>query len=404
MRILLADKLSSTVSDQLEEVGCAVSLDPTLQGDALTEALRLHDPQVLVVRSTKIQAEHIQAAASLALIIRAGAGVNTIDLAAASGRGIYVANCPGKNAVAVAELTLGHLLNLDRRIADNVIALREGRWAKKEFSRARGLKGRTIAVLGTGQIGQEVIRRALAFGMTVRAWSRSLTAEQARAMGAVFAATPRQAARGAHALTVHVALNAETRGLVGPEVLEALAPGAYVINTSRGGIVDEAALVRALKTRGLRAGLDVFEEEPSSGSTFTSAIAAEPAVYGTHHIGASTDQASEAVGDEVVHIISHWIASGVVRNCVNLARSSAATHMLVVRHADRVGVLAEVLERLKEAGINVQEMENIIFQGGLAACARIRIGGRPTPATIQQISSSEYIFATSLLTLTPRGS
>lgn len=400
MRVLIADKLSSIVPDRLEAIGCAVTSDPALKDDDLLAALRLHDPQVLVVRSTKVHAGHIDAAPSLSLIIRGGAGVNTIDVAHASGRGIYVANCPGKNAVAVAELTMGMLINLDRRIADNVVALRDGVWAKKTFSKARGLKGRTLAILGLGQIGLEVAQRARAFGMHVRAWSRSLTPEQAAEAGVEFAASPRQAARGADALTVHVALTPQTRGLVGPEVLEALSPGAYVINTSRGGVVDEAALVRAIQTRGLRAGLDVFENEPGAADTvFSDDIAGVEGVYGTHHIGASTDQASEAVGAEIVRIVETWLADGEVVNCVNLAEQTAATHMLVVRHADRVGVLAGVLERLKEAGINVQEMENIIFQGGKAACARIQLGGLPDTATIQRIESNEDVFAAAVVVL-----
>src|SRR5436305_13758192 len=122
-------------------------------------------------------------AGMLKLIVRAGAGYNTIDVAAASRRGVYVSNCPGKNSVAVAELAFALILALDRRIADNVIQLREGKWNKKEFSRARGLLGRTLGLVGTGQIGQEVIARARAFGMRVVAWSRSLTEELATELG-----------------------------------------------------------------------------------------------------------------------------------------------------------------------------------------------------------------------------
>lgn len=400
MRVLIADKLSPIVPGRLEAAGFAVTVEPALKDEAFREALSLHNPQVVVVRSTKITAAHIDAAPALSLIIRGGAGVNTIDVAHAASRGIYVANCPGKNAVAVAELTMGLLINLDRRISDNVAALRQGVWAKKEFGKARGLKGRTLCILGLGQIGREVVTRARAFGMHVRVWSRSLTPEQAEALGVEYAASPRQAARGAHALTVHVALTSQTRGLVGPEVLEALAPGAYVINTARGGVVDEAALVHAIETRGLRAGLDVFEDEPSASDTaFTSAIGAQPGVYGTHHIGASTNQASEAVGEEIVRIVEIWQGTGEVLNCVNLADQTAASHMLVVRHADRVGVLAGVLEQLKEAGINVQEMENIIFQGGSAACARIQLGAVPNTETIQRIESSPDVFAAAVVVL-----
>lgn len=401
MRILIADRLASSVSPQLEACGCAVTTDASLKGAALTDALALHDPQILVVRSTKVHQEQILAAPSLSLIVRAGAGVNTIDVAFASGRGVYVANCPGKNAVAVAELTMGQLVNLDRRISDNVADLRAGVWAKKKYGVARGLKGRTLALLGCGQIGQEVIARAHAFGMRVRAWSRSLTRERAEEMGVDYAATPLDACRGADALTVHLAYSAETHHIVGAELLEALSPGAYVVNTARGGVVDEAALRHAIATRGLRAALDVFENEPGSGDSVFSdaAISGNASIYGTHHIGASTDQATEAVGDEVVRVAVTYQRTGNVLNCVNLARQSAATHLLVVRHADQVGVLAAVLDTLRQAEINVQEMENIIFHGGEAACARIQLHGAPAAETLAIIQDNPQVFAASIVNI-----
>lgn len=401
MRVLLADKLAAFVPEALESAGAAVTSDPSLKGDALEDALRQVDPEVLVVRSTKISARHLNAATSLSLIIRAGAGVNTIDVAGASARGVYVANCPGRNAQAVAELTFGHLINMDRRISDNVAALRAHRWQKKHFGKARGLHGRTLAVLGMGLIGQEVVSRAHAFGIHVQAWSRSLTPEKAAALGVTYAATPLDACRGAHMLSVHLAKTPATVGLVDRELLEALQPGAYVVNTSRGGIIDEDALQQVIATRGIRAGLDVFTNEPgSSDPSFDDhAIADNPSIYGTHHIGASTDQATESVGREVLRIVGCYRESGGVPNCVNLATESAATHMLVVRHEDCVGVLAGVLSDLREDHVNVQEMENIIFKGGGAACARIQLGSAPTPDTLARIRNNASIFAASLVSL-----
>lgn len=401
MRVLIADAVDPNVGPALQQLDCTVEIDSSLRDAALAEALQRCDPQVLVVRSTKVRAEHILAASSLALIIRAGAGVNTIDVAAAANRGVYVANCPGKNAVAVAELTIGQLINLDRRIADNVADLRAGVWAKKKYGAASGLKGRTLAVLGCGRIGQEVIARAKAFGMHVRAWSRSLRPEDAQALGVEYAATPLQACQGANALTVHLAYGPSTHHIIDATLLAALAPGAFVINTARGGIIDEAALCEAIATRGLRAGLDVFEQEPGSGDrAFTdTTISSNPAIYGTHHIGASTAQATEAVGDEVVRIVSHYQRCGTVLNCVNLSEQSAATHLLVVRHADQVGVLAGVLDALRAGNINVQEMENIIFQGGEAACARIQLHGEPNAETLDKIRMSAQIFAASVVTI-----
>jgi D-3-phosphoglycerate dehydrogenase len=400
MRVLLADKLAPLVSGRLQDLGAEVFVEPDLSGEALAKRLAVLDPAALVVRSTKVTASDLEAARSLSLVIRAGAGVNTIDLKAASERGVYVANCPGKNACAVAELTIGHLINLDRRIADNVASLRAREWNKKAFGAARGLRGRTLAVLGTGSIGREVIHRAQALGMRVRAWSRSLTAEQAEALGVERAHTPEHAVEGADAVTVHLALTPETRGRIGEGIFAAMKPGAYFINTSRGEVVDHAALVRGLQDKGLRAGLDVFAVEPSgSRGEFTDAIADHPNVYGTHHIGASTLEAEEAVGEEVVAIVAAHAAGRPIPNCVNLAAETEATHVLVVRHADRVGVLATVLDRLRDAGHNVQGMQNILFSGGEAACARIEIVGAPSAETLAGINAEPAVFsaATSLI-------
>jgi D-3-phosphoglycerate dehydrogenase len=257
-----------------------------------------------------------------------------------------------------------------------------------------------MALLGVGQIGREVIGRARSFGTHVRAWSRSLTPEIAASLGVQFAATPLDACRGADVLSLHLALTPETRGLVGRELLEALAPGAFVINTSRGGVMDQDALVQAIHTRGLRAGLDVFAEEPVGGDApFPFDIADEAGVYGTHHIGASTDQATLAVADEVVRIITTFQRRGTAPNCVNLSTASVASHVLIVRHADEVGVLAGILERLREDGVNVQEMDNIIFKGGGAASARIQVTGAPSPACLERIEHSSTVFAASLIPL-----
>lgn len=399
MRVLLVDKLAVTVVSRLEGAGCTVVEEQGVKGPELTARLAALDPDVLVVRSTKVLAEHLTAAPSLSLVIRAGAGVDNIEMDTANARGIYVANCPGKNAIAVAELAMGHLINLDRRITDNVTALRAHRWAKADFSKARGLYGRTLAVLGTGGIGRELIKRAQAFGMIVRGWDKALDPRTAAALGIQHCATAREACKGADALSVHLALTPETRGLIGAEHFEALRPGAYFINTSRGEVVDQDALLAAVRSRGLRAGLDVFAVEPAKDGPYTEPIADEPNVYGTHHIGASTDQASDAVADEVIRIIEVWLSSGRVENCVNLESSPPATHLLVIRHADRVGVLATVLGHLREAGCSVQNMENIVFKGAAAACARIQLDRAPSYAHLARIKESTDIFATSLVAL-----
>src|SRR5687767_10464286 len=245
MKVLLADKFEQSGLEGLRAAGCEVVYEPDLKDDALTEAIRRTGAEVLVVRSTKVTKPMLETG-HLSLVVRAGAGYNTIDVETASERGIYVSNCPGKNSIAVAELAFGLILALDRRIADNVITLRRGEWNKKEFSKARGLFGRTLGLVGVGKIGQEMIPRARAFGMPVVAWSRSLTPETAIGMGVEYKATPEDVARSADVVSVHVALNPDTRGFLGARFFGDMRSGAYFINTARGEVVDQGALIDAM--------------------------------------------------------------------------------------------------------------------------------------------------------------
>ncbi len=388
MKVLIADKFEKSGLDGLQALGCEISFQPDLKDDALVEAIRQTAPDVLVVRGTKVT-EPMLEAGPVKLVVRAGAGYNTIDVAAASKRGIYVSNCPGKNSIAVAELAFALILALDRRIADNVVALRKGEWNKKEFSKARGLYGRTLGLIGVGKIGQEMIPRARAFGMPVIAWSRSLTRERATEMGVDMMESPKDVAAAADVVSVHLALKPETRNLINAEFFDAMRTGAYFINTARGEVVDQQALVDAIRNRGIRAGLDVYALEPTSATAeFQDEIAKEAGLYGTHHIGASTDQAQEAIAAETVRIVSEFRRTGKVPNVVNLAQHTPATHRLVVRHLDRPGVLAGVLDAIKAEHINVQEMENIVFEGAAAAVARINLDNAPSQESLRQLQSS----------------
>ena len=391
MKVLIADKFEKSGLDGLKAAGCDVVYQPDLKDDTLTAAIRDTAADVLVVRSTTVTAPMLEAGA-LSLVVRAGAGYNTIDVATASKRGIYVSNCPGKNAIAVAELAFALLLALDRRIPDNVAELRAGAWNKKEYSKARGLYGRTLGLLGYGNIGQEVAKRAHAFGMPIVVWSRRFTKGGANVadepVPMTLAKSPEDVAERCDVLSVHLAMNADTKGLVSDAVLSRLRPGAYFVNTARAEVVDQAALERAVRERDLRVGLDVFANEPKDATgAFADAIVSLRNVYGTHHIGASTDQAQEAIAAETVRIVAGYKDTGKVPNVVNLAKKTPATHMLVVRHRDRPGVLAHVFDRLRSGAINVQETENVIFEGAHAAVARINLDGAPSDALLSEIRS-----------------
>ena len=398
MRVLVADKLPLVSLQRLERSGFEVIADPTLKDASLSEKMADVIPEILVVRSTRVEADHLAASSKLAMVIRAGAGVNTIDLATSSSRGIYVANCPGKNAIAVAELTLGLALCIDRKIADGVADLRNHTWNKKKYSKGQGLHGRTLGLLGLGRIGLTVAGMAQSLGMNVVAWSRSLTEAKAKALGVARMDTPEQVAEQADVLSVHLAASPETKHLVNATVLDALKEEAIFINTSRADVVDEAALLKALNAGKLWAGLDVFSDEPAfKEGQWEHPLAVHPRVYGSHHIGASTVQAQEAVGSEVCRIAETFKDTGRVENCVNLSDAPNRTATLVVRHLDQVGVLAGVLTTLQSDGISVGKMENLIFQGNEAAVARINLRGRPSSAAMDLMAKQKAILSISLL-------
>jgi D-3-phosphoglycerate dehydrogenase / 2-oxoglutarate reductase len=400
MKILVADKFEASGLAGLRETGSEVLYEPDLKDDALGARLGETSADVLIVRSTKVTAAILEAARGLSLVVRAGAGVNTIDLKSASLRGVFVANCPGKNSIAVAELALGLILSLDRRIPENVQRLHAGQWDKKEFSKARGLFGRTIGIAGMGSIGREVARRARAFGLRPLAWSRSLTTEKAEELGVERADSVFDLAERSDIVTVHLAAAAETKGLFGREFFARMRKGAMFVNTARADLVDADALRDAIGQKEIRVALDVYPKEPSVGQgPIDDPLALDERVVGTHHIGASTDQAQEAIAAETVRIVREYLETGKVENVVNVSRRPPATHLLVLRHRDRVGVLAHVLGALKTDGISVQGMENIIFEGAQAACARIELDKEPGPDTLEAIRrGSEDIYS---LTVTP---
>lgn len=397
MNVLVADKFEDSGLKGLRALGVDVAYEPELKEEALTARLSGGKFDVLVVRSTKVTAEMV---GHLGLIVRAGAGYNTIDVEAASQRGVLVANCPGKNSQAVAELAFGLMLAADRRIPDNVAQIREGKWNKKEFSNSRGLYGRTLGLIGMGNISQEMIERARGFGMNVVAYSRWITPETAAAIGIGRAEDIFELARQSDFISVHVSLTPQTRNLLSDEFFAAVKPGTVLINTSRGEVVDQTALLKALDEKNLFAGLDVFEGEPSGGTgTYDGPLKDHPRVYVTHHIGASTEQAQEAVADETVRIVKDYLLTGRVPNVVNIRRGEAATHLLIVRHADRVGVLSHILDILKGEGISVQEMENVVLGGAHAAIAQISVDKEPSHDAVAAMKLNSNIFDATVMAI-----
>lgn len=384
MKIFVADTLPEKSLRDLESLGAIVINKPKTKAEEL--AAEIGDCDVLVVRSTEVRADCVSAAKNLSLIIRAGAGVNTIDMKAANARGIYVSNCPGKNSVAVAELTMGLLLAIDRKIPDNVADLRNGIWNKSLYSKSDGIMGKTIGIIGVGQIGTEVIARAKAFGLNVVAWSRSLTDEAAEKLDVHRASSIETLVKESDIVSVHLALKPETKKIISKEIIAQMKPGTIFLNTSRWEVVDEEALFEAAKAGKIRVGLDVFSGEPEGSSTpFSHKLASLPNVYGTHHIGASTEQAQNATADEVVAIVKQYRDMGTVKNWVNKATVTAAQYQLVIRHYDKPGVLANVFNSLKTESINIQEVENLIFEGTHTAVCTLKLASKPSDYTLDSI-------------------
>ena len=398
MRVLLADSIDPSTVDVLTERGHQCVTEPKLSADDLRG--RIGGFEVLVVRSTKVTAATIEAADALEVIVRAGAGTNTIDVGAASEVGIYVTNVPGRNAIAVAELTMGLLLAIDRRIADNVADLRTGSWNKATYSKADGLFGQVMGIVGLGEIGFAVAERATAFGLHVRAIRKDrdeAAEERIKALDIELVDSLEDLVATSDIVSIHVPAAPETESMFDARLLGRMKEGAILLNTSRGDVLDEAALLDALETRSLRAGLDVYPDEPGTGSTeWSSKLAQHPHVVGTHHIGASTAQAQRAVAEGVVEIIDTFVR-GEIRNCVNLAPTRLGTHTLHVRHFDRVGVLAGVFDILRRRELNVEQMENRVFEGRNAAVATIDVVGDVGPDLVAALGGLDDVIHVSAI-------
>lgn len=316
MKVLVADKLEKSALDGIAALGAEVLFEPDLKDESLQDRLAESAAEVLVVRSTKVTAPMIHGS-GLKVIVRAGAGYNTIDVEAATQKGTKVSNCPGKNANAVAELAFGLIIACDRQIVDNALQLRAGKWDKVGFGKNRGLAGRTLGIVGLGNIGRIIAKAGQAFGMKVITHSIPADAPAAEEMGIEMVSLCDLAERS-DAVSINCALTSATRGMIDAPFFESLKPGTIFVNTSRAEVVDQDALLKVVHQKGVRAGLDVFADEPTEGKgEYSGPMKDEDKVYVTHHIGASTEQAQEAVAAETVRIIQVFMNSGNVPNAVN---------------------------------------------------------------------------------------
>jgi D-3-phosphoglycerate dehydrogenase len=404
MRVLVADKLHPRALEELRTLPVDVLYEPELTKETLES--KLPGVGILVVRSKEVTRKAIESAKQLNLIVRAGAETSTIDVKAASERGIYVANCPGKNSSAVAELVFGLMLALDRRIPDAVASLRSGKWERLEYGKAEGLFGKTIGIAGLGAIGRDVAARAKAFGLHPIGWSRSLTPARAAELGIDRAASLEELASKSDILTIHLALNELTRQCVNHRIFELLRRRAMFINCARSDLVDYEAMADAVKNRGLRVAIDVIPNEPRGKKeispelfNLTTPSATGGFLYATPHIAASTDQAQLAIATETVRVIRSFLLEGTVPNVQNVINLSNARFQMVIRMLDKVGTLANVLAVIKRHGINVEEVTNTVFEGGGASCAKLRVVSRPSEACFAEIRAFEEVLHVDIVPL-----
>jgi D-3-phosphoglycerate dehydrogenase / 2-oxoglutarate reductase len=312
MKVLIADKFPENHIQSLKNSGIEVVYEPKLGENDIPD--NMNGVNAIVVRSTNVNANAINNGSDLKLVIRAGSGYNNIDVAAATAKGVAVANTPGKNSIAVAELAMGLIISLDRRIPDNVKDFNAGVWNKAKYSRGEGLAGKTIGIIGVGNIGQEIAKRASAFGMKVIGYD----AFKQEGSGVEYVDNVEELVSTSDIISLHIPSNKMTKGMFNQTLFGLMKKGAMLINTSRADVVDEDALLNAVKEKGILAGVDVFKGEPEGKDGMVSSkLQNVEGIYVTHHIGASTEQAQEAVAEETIKIIQEYKKNKVVLHCVN---------------------------------------------------------------------------------------
>ena len=381
MKIVVADDLPLSALDLLRaEAGWTIDARSGRPPAELAAALS--DADGLVVRSaTKVDAAMLAVAPQLRIVARAGTGVDNVDVAAASARGILVVNAPGANSISVAEHACALMLALARSVPAADRAMKEGHWETRRFVGTE-LRGKTLGVVGLGRIGQEVARRARAFGMSVVAHDPFISTEIADSLGAK--CLPLDELCGvADYVTLHVPATGETKHLFNDDRFGRCKRGIRIINTARGELIDEGALGRAIEA-GIVAGaaLDVFEKEPPNDWS----LARLPQVIGTPHIAASTEEAQELVGHETAVTVRDFLRDGTVRNAVNfpsLPSDELERLQPWIRLADHLGAIAAQMGPSRVQSIGVR------YYGALADSRTVEIlGASATAGVLRPILSN----------------
>ena len=344
-RVLVTDKLAEEGLSLLRgAAGLEVAVDTKLDPAGLRAALA--DADGIVIRSgTQLTAEVLRDQPRLKVIVRAGVGVDNIDVPAATRQGIVVMNTPGGNTVSTAEHTVALMLALSRNVAKANDSLKAGRWERNKFTGSQ-LGGKTLGVVGLGRVGLAVAKRAQAFDMQVVGYDPFLSAERAAEHGIELISPVDDLWARCDYVTLHTPLTDETRNVVGRAALAKMKPGVRIINCARGGLIDEAALVEALdagKVAG--AAVDVFDPEPPAADH---PLIKHPNVLVTPHLGASTEEAQLAVTIEAAHLLIDYFQRGQIRFSVNMAtldRAELDDLKSYIDLAHRLGILHAQMDR-----------------------------------------------------------
>ncbi len=357
-RVLVADVLTDKGLDCLRAAELDVSVRTGLKPAELARVVGEYD--ALIVRSaTKVTEDVLAAPGRLRAIGRAGTGVDNIDLAAATRAGIVVMNTPGGNSVAAAELTMSLLLSMARHVPQANQDLRSGRWERQKYVGVE-LDGKVLGVVGLGRIGREVARCARGFRMRVLGYDPFVASKVAADIG-VEGVTLEELAATADFVTLHMPLQAETRHMIDGKLIERMKPGVRLINCARGGLIDEAALFRALEAGHVAgAALDVFEKEPPGESPLVS----HPSVVCTPHLGASTHEAQERVGTEIADKIVSYLKSGVILDAVNFPSIGRQEYMALGPLMDLAERLGRFLAQVVPGGFRALETRALGSFGG----------------------------------------
>lgn len=391
MQILICCQLPESALSELRALGTHVIYEPDCPSNEIEQ--RVADAAILVVGRRRVPPSAVTSAARLQMIVRAGTSTQNIAVQEASAHGIFVCNCPRKDAVAIAELFVGLLIALDRRLLPCSRQLAEGNLDEPLDIDAKGLHGRTLGLLGFERVGEELAARARALGMRVRAWGASLTPEQAAAAGVEYCLWPSELAASSDMLAAFLPGLESQEQKINAEILDNMRPGAYLAFIGHPSCIDEDALVRAAEEKRLRVGYDLYAVDLASSRTarVQRKLHSIADVIGTHYLAGRTQQSWDATAAEVVQVVRQFLVAGEVMNCVNLLERSPATWQLVLRLRDAVGVMAAIMEHVRADGINAEEITTRVFSGAHAAWSVIALDERPSTEALEAIGNLEGV-------------